>query len=165
MPDPLRPSGQTPGPVAPPERPRSRPPAGTPARTPAPVRRRRKLWLALTALLALVIAPVVLFRPDRRTAWDQAALSRGRVQDDPVTLSLWANELGVLLRRSQARGAMPEQRQPLLRWMAAQCGITLQIQALQRHYRRPVESAAEMGRLPYCEDLEMLKRRFQQGPP
>ncbi|MFN5118123.1 MAG: hypothetical protein ACK5FE_12500 [Cyanobacteriota bacterium] len=135
MPDPLRPSHTT------------------------PARLRRRLWLAVATTLALALAMVVLFRPDRRTAWDQAALSRGTVQDDPVTLSLWANELGVLLRRSEALGAMPEQRQPLLRWMAAQCSITLQIQALQRHYRRPVESAAEMGRLPYCEDLEMLKRR------
>lgn len=77
-----------------------------------------------------------------------------------MTLSLWANELAPLLREAEALGAMPRQREPLLRWLEAQCGITLRLQALQRRYRKRVETAAEMGRPPFCEDLPVVRRAF-----
>jgi hypothetical protein len=106
----------------------------------------------------IALTLVALFLPDRRSAWDQAALTRGRrPPDDPVTLSLWAYELGVLLRKSEALGPPPRGREPLLRWVAAQCGITQGLQAVQRRHGKRVESPAEMDRPPYCEDLPRLR--------
>jgi hypothetical protein len=113
----------------------------------------------------LLLGLLVLFLPDRRSAWDQAALTRGRrPPEDPVTLSLWANELGVLLREAEALGPVPRRREALRRWVAAQCAITLRLQAVQRRYGKRVESAAEMGRPPYCEDLARLEEAFDKPP-
>lgn len=123
------------------------------------VRTRQALGIAVAA--ALLFSLLALFSPDRRSAWDQAALTRGRQPpEDPVTLSLWANELAPLLREAEALGPMPRQREPLLRWLEAQCGITLRLQALQRRYGKRVETAAEMGRPPFCEDLPQVRRVF-----
>jgi hypothetical protein len=71
--------------------------------------RRSRVWIA--AALALTGgAALLVFAPlDRRTAWDQAPLSRGKIQEDPVTLSLWANDLGPLLREAEALGPSPGQ--------------------------------------------------------
>ncbi len=128
---------------------------------------RRWSWrrrLALAAVASLLLGAVVLLLPDRRSAWDQAALTRGRrPPEDPVTLSLWANELGPLLRQAEALGPMPQQRGPLLRWLTAQCSITLRLQALQRRFGKPVETAAQMGRPPFCEDLPRV-RAASGGP-
>ena len=57
----------------------------------------RRPWVWLTAALALTGsgALLLLVPLDRRTAWDQAPLSRGKLREDPVTLSLWANDLDV----------------------------------------------------------------------
>ncbi len=113
----------------------------------------------------LLLTLLALFLPDRRSAWEQAALTRGRrPPDDPVTLSLWANELGVLLRKSEALGPPPRGREPLLRWVAAQCAITQGLQAVQRRHGKPVESPAEMDRPPYCEDLLRLREAFAATP-
>ncbi len=120
-------------------------------------------WRGLVgaAAVATLLAALMLFLPDRRSAWDQAALTHGRQPpEDPVTLSLWANALAPLLREAEALGPMPRQREALLRWLEAQCGITLRLQALQRHYGKRVETAAEMGRPPYCEDLPQVRRAF-----
>jgi hypothetical protein len=117
--------------------------------------------LALAGAAALVLALVLLLVPDRRSAWDQAPLTRGRrPPEDPVTLSLWANELGPLLREAEALGPVPQQREPLMRWLSAQCSITLRLQALQRRFGKPVETAAQMGRPPFCEDLPRLREAF-----
>lgn len=117
--------------------------------------------LALAAGAALLLGLMLLLLPDRRSAWDTAALTRGRQPPvDPVTLSLWANQLGPLLREAEALGPMPQQREPLLRWLTAQCSITLRLQALQRRFGKPVESAEQMGRPPYCEDLPKVRAAF-----
>ena len=125
---------------------------------------RRVLWrrvLGSAAAAAALLTALALFLPDRRSAWDQAALTRGqRPPEDPVTLSLWANELAPLLREAEALGSIPRQREPLVRWLEAQCGITLRLQALQRRYGKRVETASEMGRPPYCEDLPQVRRAF-----
>jgi hypothetical protein len=119
-----------------------------------PCRIRCRRRLALAGATSLVLVLVVLLLPDRRSAWEQAPLTRGRrPPEDPVSLSLWANELGPLLREAEALGPMPQQREPLLRWLTAQCSITLRLQALQRRFGKPVETAEQMGRPPYCEDL------------
>lgn len=126
-------------------------------------------WIAAalaSAVLVSVCLLVLLLRPDGRSAWESADLTRGRrPPEDPVTLSLWANQLGPLLQEAEALGPMPGRREPLLRWMRAQCSITLRIQALQRRYRRPVETAAEMGRRPYCEDLPLVERGLRDAGP
>lgn len=112
-----------------------------------------------------LLAALVLLLPDRRSAWEQAALTRGRQPpEDPVTLSLWANALAPLLRESEDLGPMPKQREPLLRWLEAQCAITLRLQALQRRHGKRVETAAEMGRPPFCEDLPQVRRAFATAP-
>jgi hypothetical protein len=110
----------------------------------------------------LFLLLLLLFLPDRRSAWEQAALTRGRrPPEDPVTLSLWANQLGPLLRESEALGPMPRGGESLLRWVAAQCSITLRLQALQRRYGKRVETADEMGRAPFCEELPRLRQAVQ----
>lgn len=119
----------------------------------------RRLLLLAAAAAGLLLSGWVLLSPDRRSAWDQAALTRGRrPPDDPVTLSLWANELEPLLRESEALGPRPRSGEPLLQWLQAQCGLTLRLQALQRHHGKRVETAAEMGRASYCEDLPLVRR-------
>ena len=123
---------------------------------------RRLLLLASAA--ALLLAGWALIAPDRRSAWEQAALTRGRrPPDDPVTLSLWSNELAPLLRESESLGPMPQGREALLRWLEAQCGITLRLQALQRRYGKRVETEAEMGRPPFCEDLPQVRRTLAES--
>ncbi len=119
--------------------------------------RLRPLWLLLAA--SAVLLPALLLLPlDRRTAWEDSPLARERPRDEPPTLSLWANRLGPLLRESEALGPPPTGRARLLPWLAQQCSITQRIQELQRHSGRRVESAAEMGRPPYCEDLPLVER-------
>lgn len=119
----------------------------------------RRLLVLAAAAAGLLLTGWVVLSPDRRSAWDQAALTRGRrPPDDPVTLSLWANELAPLLRESEALGPMPQRGEPLLRWLEAQCDITLRLQALQRRYGKRVETAGEMGRASTCEELPLHRR-------
>ncbi|MCS5693460.1 hypothetical protein NZK33_15940 [Cyanobium sp. FGCU-6] len=129
----------------------------------SPAGLRRRLWLGAGVALAATVLLVLLLRRDERTAWDQAALTRGRVQDDPVTLSLWANELGPLLQEAEALGPMPRQADRLLPWMVAQCSINLRLQAVQRRHGKPVETPQEMGRLPYCEDVPVVERALRRA--
>ena len=128
----------------------------------SPAGLRRRLLVAAGLLLAATALLVLLLRRDERTAWDQAALTRGRVQDDPVTLSLWANELGPLLKEAEALGPMPREAGKLLPWMVAQCSINLRLQAVQRRHGKPVETPQEMGRLPYCEDVAVVERALRR---
>lgn len=127
----------------------------------SPAGLRRRLLVGSGLLLAATALLVVLLRRDERTAWDQAALSHGQVQDDPVTLSLWANELGPLFREAEALGPMPRDKGKLLPWMVAQCSINLRLQAVQRRFGKPVETPQEMGRLPYCEDVPVVERALR----
>ena len=128
----------------------------------SPAGLRRRLLVGTGLLLAATALLVVLLRRDESSAWEQAALTRGRVQDDPVTLSLWANELGPLLREAEALGPMPRERGKLLPWMVAQCSINLRLQAVQRRHGKPAETPQEMGRLPYCEDVAVVERALRR---
>ena len=128
----------------------------------SPAGLRRRLLVGTGLLLAATALLVVLLRRDESSAWEQAALTRGRVQDDPVSLSLWANELGPLLREAEALGPMPRERGKLLPWMVAQCSINLRLQAVQRRHGKPAETPQEMGRLPYCEDVAVVERALRR---
>lgn len=128
----------------------------------SPAGLRRLLLVGTGLLLAATALLVVLLRRDESSAWEQAALTRGRVQDDPVSLSLWANELGPLLREAEALGPMPRERGKLLPWMVAQCSINLRLQAVQRRHGKPAETPQEMGRLPYCEDIAVVERALRR---
>lgn len=126
--------------------------------------RRRRGWVVVLTLVAVAVAAaLVLLRRDERSAWEQAALTRGRVQSDPVTLSLWANELGPLLREAEALGPMPRDRDRLMPWMLAQCSINLRLEAVQRRHGKPVEPPEAMGRLPYCEDVPVVERALARS--
>ncbi|MEB3165939.1 MAG: hypothetical protein VKO65_04640 [Cyanobacteriota bacterium] len=129
---------------------------------PTPRARRSAVRVGMV-LLGLGVGALLLLRRDERSAWEQAALTRGRVQSDPVTLSLWANELGPLLREAEALGPMPRDRDRLLPWMLAQCRINLRLEAVQRRHGKRVEPPEAMGRLPYCEDLPVVERALARS--
>ena len=112
--------------------------------------------LLLTSALALLLGlgAVLLLRPDRRSAWDQAALSRDLPKENsPNRQGLWADQLRPLLREADALGPEPSDPAKLLAWRQAQCTINRQLQALQGQFGRPVETAQQMGRPPACEQL------------
>jgi hypothetical protein len=112
--------------------------------------------LLLTSALALLLGlgAVLLLRPDRRSAWDQAALSRDLPKENsPDRRGLWADQLRPLLREADALGAEPSDPAQQLAWRQAQCAINQQLQELQRQFGRPVETAQQMGRPPACEQL------------
>ncbi len=142
-------------------------PKPPPSPVASPRRRLGRLrWpLAAAALLLPLAAAALLLPLDRRTAWEQAPLARRLPRDEPPTLSLWANRLGPLLREAEALGPPPDGRARLLPWLERQCSITRRIQELQRHSGRRVESAAEMGRPPYCEDLPLVERATRPAAP
>jgi hypothetical protein len=119
-------------------------------------------------VLALLSAPLLLPmagcapRAGRLpTAWQEAPLARSRrPADDPATLSLWANELAPLLRRGEGLGPPPRSRAALLRWLAAQCRINQELQAVQRRHGKPVDAERDLGRPSYCHDLELVRQRL-----
>ena len=116
--------------------------------------------LVSVVALGVGLLVVVLNWPDRRSAWDQAALTHGRaLPQDPVTLSLWANELGPLFRAGDALGPPPSERRALLRWLTAQCEINRQIQAVERRHGKPVDPESALGRPPFCRDLAFVRQR------
>lgn len=108
--------------------------------------------LAAVALLSLLVG--LLLRPDRRSAWQQAALTHDLPQErDPVRQAAWSEGLRQLLSQSDALGPRPEDPARLRRWLQVQCRITKELQALQRQHGRPLESADRMGRPAACEQL------------
>jgi len=110
----------------------------------------------LTSALALLLGlgTVLLLRPDRRSAWDQAALSRDLPQENsPNRRGLWTDQLRPLLREADALGPEPTEPARVLAWRQAQCAINQKLQELQRQFGRPVETAQQMGRPPACEQL------------
>jgi hypothetical protein len=113
------------------------------------------LGLALVVpLLLLSLLVALLLRPDPRSAWDQAGLTRGLPEaNTPDQRGLWSDQMRAVLAEADRLGpppAAPAQRRP---WLEAQCGLNRRLQALQRQFGRPVETAAAMGRPPACEQL------------
>ncbi|MEI6616087.1 MAG: hypothetical protein WCL59_05850 [Cyanobium sp. ELA507] len=115
--------------------------------------RRAVLWASGLALL-LGLGTALLLRPDRRSAWDQATLSRDLPKENtPGRRGLWADQLRPLLRQADTLGPEPSDPAESLAWRQAQCAINRQLQELQRQFGRPVETAEQMGRPLACERL------------
>jgi hypothetical protein len=116
--------------------------------------RRAVLMLSMLALLLGLGSALLLLRPDRRSAWEQAALTRHLPQENnPDRRGLWSDQLRPLLRQADALGPEPSNPADLLAWRQAQCAINRRLQQLQRQFGRPVETAQQMGRPPACEQL------------
>ena len=116
--------------------------------------RQRAVLVGASLALLLGLGAVLLLRPDRRSAWDQASLSRDLPKENlPGQRGLWADQLRHLLREADALGAEPSDPAERLAWRQAQCAINQQLQELQRQFGRPVETAQQMGRPPACEQL------------
>lgn len=114
----------------------------------------RPVLIGASLALLLGLGAVLLLRPDRRSAWDQASLSRDLPKENiPGQRGLWADQLRPLLREADALGAEPSDPAERLAWRQAQCAINRRLQELQRQFGRPVESAQQMGRPPVCEQL------------
>jgi hypothetical protein len=115
---------------------------------------RAAILLSSGLVLLLGLGCALLLRPDRRSAWDQAALSRALPRENsPDQRGLWADQLRPLLQEADALGPVPSDPAELLAWRQAQCAINRQLQELQRQFGRPVETARQMGRPPACEQL------------
>lgn len=116
--------------------------------------RQRPVLIGASLALLLGLGALLLLRPDRRSAWDQASLSRDLPKENtPGQRGLWADQLRPLLREADALGAEPSGPAERLAWRQAQCAINQQLQELQRQFGRPVETAEQMGRPPACEQL------------
>ena len=115
---------------------------------------RAAILLSSGLVLLLGLGCALLLRPDRRSAWDQAALSRALPRENsPDQRGRWADRLRPLLREADALGPVPSDPAELLAWRQAKCAINRQLQELQRQFGRPVETAQQMGRPPACEQL------------
>lgn len=115
---------------------------------------RAALLLTSALVLLLGLGAVLLLWPDRRSAWDQATLSRDLPKENsPNRQGLWSDQLRPLLRQADALGPEPSDPAQQLAWRQAQCAINQQLQELQRQFGRPVETAQQMGRPPACEQL------------
>ena len=114
----------------------------------------RPVLIGASVALLLSLGAVLLLRPDRRSAWDQASLSRDLPKENsPGQRGLWADQLRPLLREADALGAEPSGPAERLAWRQAQCAINRRLQELQLQFGRPVETAEQMGRPPACEQL------------
>ena len=119
-----------------------------------PAVRQRPVLIGASLALLLSLGAVLLLRPDRRSAWDQASLSRDLPKENtPGQRGLWADQLRPLLREADALGAEPSDPAKQLAWRQAQCAINRRLQELQRQFGRPVETAQQMGRPLACEQL------------
>jgi len=121
---------------------------------PPPLRRSLRAGLLLAGLGLLSLLGAQLLRPDPRSAWEQAALTRDLPETNaPDQRGLWTDRVQEVLQEAEALGPPPTE--PALRrpWLEAQCVLNQRLQSLQRLYGRPVETAAAMGRPPACEQL------------
>jgi hypothetical protein len=119
-----------------------------------PAVRQRPVLIGASVALLLSLVAVLLLRPDRRSAWEQASLSRDLPKENtPGQRGLWADQLRPLLREADALGAEPSGPDERLAWRQAQCAINRRLQELQLQFGRPVETAEQMGRPPACEQL------------
>lgn len=111
--------------------------------------RQRAVLVGASLALLLGLGAVLLLRPDRRSAWDQACLSRDLPKENiSGQRGLWADQLRPLQRQADALEAEPSDPAERLAWRQAQCAINQQLQELQRQFGRPVETAQQMGRPP-----------------
>jgi len=125
---------------------------GSPALRPAVLQRPVLVGASLALLLSL--GALLLLRPDRPSAWDQAALTSDLPEENtPNQRGLWTDQLRLLLREADALGAEPSDPAERLAWRQAQCAINRRLHELQRQFGRPVETAEQMGRPPACEQL------------
>ena len=125
---------------------------GSPALRPAVLQ--RPVLVGASVALLLSLGTGLLLLPDRRSAWDQAALTGDLPEENtPDRRGLWADQLRPLLLQADALGAEPSDPAESLAWRQAQCAINRRLQELQRQFGRPVESAQQMGRPPACEQL------------
>ena len=116
--------------------------------------RQRAVLIGASLALLLGLGAVLLLRPDRRSAWDQASLSRDLPKENiPGQRGLWADQLRPLLREADALGTEPSDPAERQAWRQAQCAINRRLQELQQQFGRPVETALQMGRPPACEQL------------
>ena len=116
--------------------------------------RQRPVLVGASVALLLGLGALLLLRPDRRSAWDQASLSRDLPEENtPTQRGLWADQLRPLLQAADALGTEPSDPAERLAWRQDQCAINQQLQELQRQFGRPVEAAQQMGRPPACEQL------------
>ena len=114
----------------------------------------RAVRVAAALALLLGLGAALLLRPDRRSAWDQAALTGDLPEENtPNRRGLWADQLRPLLQAADDLGAEPSDPAERLAWRQAQCAINRRLQELQRQFGRPVETAQHMGRPPACEQL------------
>ena len=114
----------------------------------------RPVHVGASVALLLSLGAALLLRPDRRSAWDQAALTGDLPEENtPNRRGLWADQLRPLLREADALGAEPSDPAERLAWRQAQCAINRRLQELQLQFGRPVETAEQMGRPPACEQL------------
>ena len=131
----------------------------------APLPGRPRTVMVTLLLLACGGAAVVgglnlLQRPESRSAWQQAALTRALPEANaPAEGGLWSDRVRALLVEAERLGPSPADPARLRPWLTAQCRLNRKLQALQQEFARPVETAAEMGRPPACEQLATL-----QGP-
>ena len=73
-----------------------------------PAVRQRPVLIGASVALLLSLGAVLLLRPDRRSAWDQASLSRDLPKENiPGQSGLWAEQLRPLLREADALGTEP----------------------------------------------------------
>lgn len=115
---------------------------------------RPAVLVSAAALVSLGLAIALLVWPDYRSAWEQAALTRHLPESNsPDRRGLWTDQLRPLLREADALGPEPDDPAQRLAWRKAQCAINQRLQALQRQFGRPVETAQQMGRPPACEQL------------
>ena len=82
--------------------------------------RQRAVLIGASLALLLGLGAVLLLRPDRRSAWDQASLSRDLPKENiPGQRGLWADQLRPLLREADALGTEPSDPAERLAWRQA----------------------------------------------
>ena len=78
------------------------------------------MLVGASVALLLSLGAALVLRPDRRSAWDQAALTGDLPEENtPNQRGLWADQLRPLLREADALGAEPSDPAERLAWRQA----------------------------------------------